>query len=83
VPSWGSAQWQLYDLAKDPGEICDLAAAHPDVLRALLDLWKRYAGETGVLPYPTSAFELDPSLFEAPILARLAQAAHRAHHEVP
>jgi arylsulfatase len=78
VPSWGKAEWQLYDLATDPGETRDLAAAHPDVLRALLDLWTRYTDETGVLPYPTSAFELDPSLFEAPILARLAQAAHRA-----
>ena len=83
VPSWGSAPWQLYDLAKDPGETNDLAAVHPDVLQALLDLWKRYTDETGVLPYPTSAFELDPSLFEAPILARLAQAAHRARTETP
>ena len=76
VPSWGSAAWQLYDLATDPGEILDLAAAHPDVLRGLLDLWQRYTNETGVLAYPASAFELDPSLFEAPMLARL-----RAHTE--
>jgi arylsulfatase len=77
-PSWSTASWQLYDLAKDPGETSDLAAAKPDVLAALLDLWKRYTDETGVLPYATSAFELDPSLFEAPILARLAEAAQRA-----
>lgn len=77
-PSWSSANWQLYDLAKDPGETNDLAAAYPDVLAALLDLWTQYTDETGVLPYATSAFELDPSLFEAPILARLAEAAQRA-----
>ena len=62
--------------ATDPGEIVDLAAAHPDVLRGLLDLWRQYTDETGVLPYPASAFELDPALFEAPMLARL-----RAHTE--
>jgi len=78
VPSWGKAHWQLYDLSLDPGEITDLAAAHPDILAALLDLWKRYTDETGVLPYAASAYELDPSLFEGPILERLAEAAARA-----
>lgn len=77
VPSWGAAPWQLYDLARDPGETNDLAARHPDVLAALLDLWRRYADETGVLPYPASAYEIDPGLFEAPMLARLREAAQR------
>jgi arylsulfatase len=81
VPSWGSAQWQLYDLAKDPGETSDLAAAYPDVLRELLDLWKRYTDETGVLPYPASAFEIDPALLEAPMLARLAHAMRQVRVE--
>jgi arylsulfatase len=73
-PSWGSAAWQLYDLALDPGETMDLAAAQPDVLAGLLDLWRLYSDETGVLPYPASAFELDPALFGAPMLARLREA---------
>jgi arylsulfatase A-like enzyme len=78
VPSWGVAQWQLYDLSKDPGEINDLAAAHPDVLRGLLGLWQHYSTETGVLPYPASAYEIDAALFEAPMLARLQEMADRA-----
>jgi arylsulfatase len=77
-PSWGKAQWQLYDLATDPGEINDLAEAQPEILARLLDVWSNYTKETGVLPYATSAFELDPSLFEAPILARLQEAANAA-----
>jgi arylsulfatase A-like enzyme len=81
VPTWSTASWQLYDLASDPGEITDLAAQYPDVLRMLLDLWKRYTDETGVLPYPASAFELDPALFGAPVLARLQEAAARARGE--
>jgi arylsulfatase len=75
VPSWSKAQWQLYNLATDPGEITDLAETQPEILARLLDLWSNYTKETGVLPYATSAFELDPALFEAPILARLQQAA--------
>lgn len=30
--------WALYDLGKDPGESKDLAAAHPDVLKRLVNL---------------------------------------------
>jgi len=78
VPSWGKAAWQLYDLSRDPGEMTDLAAARPDVLAALLELWKIYCDETGVLPYAASAYELDPALFEGPIIARLAEAARLA-----
>jgi arylsulfatase len=75
VPSWGTAAWQLYNLSVDPGEINDLAAAQPAILAGLLELWANYIRETGVLPYATSAFELDPALFEAPMLARLRAVA--------
>ena len=33
-----NAPWELYDLAKDPSESKDLAAAHPDVLAGLVTL---------------------------------------------
>ena len=32
-------QWQLYDLAADPGETNDLAAENPDVVRRLVEQW--------------------------------------------
>ncbi|KAK2589582.1 hypothetical protein QQS21_012742 [Conoideocrella luteorostrata] len=46
----GTDKWQLYNLAKDPGEIYDLAEREPDRLRALIKLWDEYVLETGVIP---------------------------------
>lgn len=46
----GPERWQLYNLAKDPGEIDDLAEAEPERLKQLLKLWDLYVLETGVIP---------------------------------
>lgn len=46
----GPERWQLYNLADDPGEVHDLADAHPERLRQLLKLWDQYVIETGVIP---------------------------------
>ena len=54
---YGPGDWQLYDLAADPGEIDDLAASHPDKLVELLRLWDRYVEDTGVVLDPLSFFE--------------------------
>jgi arylsulfatase A-like enzyme len=43
-------RWELYHVAEDPSESRDLAAAEPERLRALQDLWWREAGRYGVLP---------------------------------
>ena len=56
---YGPGAWQLYDLSADPGEIHDLAAAHPDKLAELLALWDRYVEETGVILDPVSVFDVD------------------------
>lgn len=42
-------QWQLYNLADDPGETDDLAEREPARLRDLIAAWERYARETGVV----------------------------------
>jgi arylsulfatase len=42
--------WELYDLSRDFNEVDDLAAAHPEKLRALIDLWWREAEAHQVLP---------------------------------
>ncbi len=56
---YGPRAWQLYNLATDPGEIEDLAAAEPDKLAELLALWDRYVEENGVLLEPVSVFDAD------------------------
>ena len=43
-------RWELYHVAEDPSESRDLAAARPDTLRALQDLWWQEAGRYAVLP---------------------------------
>lgn len=48
----GTEKWQLYDLARDPGETHDLAnePAYQDMLKELLACWDQYVLETGVVP---------------------------------
>ncbi|KAI0152673.1 alkaline-phosphatase-like protein [Xylariaceae sp. FL1272] len=46
----GPEKWQLYNLAKDPGEIHDLAEEEPEKLKELIKLWDIYVLETGVIP---------------------------------
>lgn len=48
----GPETWQLYDLARDPGEVHDLAASQPDKLAELLAGWAQYVRENGVIDFP-------------------------------
>ncbi len=48
-PHFGTDNWQLFDLASDPGEARDMAAAHPDVVARMKTLWEAYAAENGVI----------------------------------
>ena len=45
----GSGDWQLYNLAEDPGEQVDLSTQHPDIRTRLIAAWERYADEVGVI----------------------------------
>ena len=56
---YGPGAWQLYDLSRDPGELDDQAAARPEKLAELLELWDRYVEENGVILEPTSVFDID------------------------
>lgn len=50
---FGSGDWQLYDLTKDPGELNDLSTLHPKLRAEMIEIWDRYSRETGVvLPSP-------------------------------
>jgi len=48
-PPDGPGRWQLYNLATDPGETDDLAAAEPGRLAGLVRDWDEYVEQTGVL----------------------------------
>jgi arylsulfatase len=51
-------EWALYHLDEDFSECHDLAAEHPDHLRALIDTWWVEAGQYGVLPLDDRMVEL-------------------------
>jgi arylsulfatase len=44
--------WELYDLAADPTELHDLAAARPEEVVRLAGLWQAWAARAGVRPWP-------------------------------
>lgn len=49
-PAFGDANWELYDLASDPGEQHDLAAAQPRKLMEMRRLFDREAKANNVFP---------------------------------
>jgi len=46
---YGTGEWQLFNVVKDPGEANDLSTALPDKLEILKAAWDRYAKEVGVV----------------------------------
>lgn len=48
-PPAGDGQWRLHDLSVDPGETTDLAAANPDLFKAMLADYDAYAQRVGVV----------------------------------
>ena len=50
----GSGEWELHDLAEDPGELHDLSGEQPDVMAELLDYWEQYEQEMMIV-YPDRA----------------------------
>jgi arylsulfatase A-like enzyme len=59
----GKGDWELFDLAADPSERKDLAAQHPDKVKAMVALWDDYAKRNNVVLPSRSVFEtLDDQL---------------------
>ena len=48
-PPAGTGEWQLYDLASDPGETTDLADDRPDIRDRLASHWDVYVKENNVV----------------------------------
>jgi arylsulfatase A-like enzyme len=61
---YGNEDWQLYDLARDPGEIHDLASKHTERVESLASAWDAYAESNGVVQ-PNS-----PTAYAKPIVGR-------------
>jgi arylsulfatase len=53
----GKGDWELFNLATDPGERKDVASEHPDKLRALTALWDGYVRANNVILPSRSVFE--------------------------
>jgi arylsulfatase A-like enzyme len=51
-PPLGDNSWRLYDIARDPGETTNLAAAMPDLVQTMLADYEAYADRVGVLDLP-------------------------------
>jgi arylsulfatase len=45
----GKGEWELFDLAADPAERHDLAAKHPEKLKAMIALWDDYVKRNNVV----------------------------------
>ena len=53
----GKGDWELFDLAADPGELKDLAAEHPDKLKEMVALWDDFARRNNVVLPNRTIFE--------------------------
>jgi len=54
---FGKGEWELFNLATDPAEREDLAAARPDKVRQMVALWDRYVRTNNVILPSRSIFE--------------------------
>ena len=45
----GTGEWELFNLATDPGETTDLSKQEPGKTKALLALWEEYVAQNGVI----------------------------------
>ncbi len=54
---FGTWDWQLFDLSKDPGEQYDLSQEFPQRRQALIALWDEYVKRNGVILPERSPFE--------------------------
>jgi len=54
---FGTGDWQLYNLAEDPGEQYDLSEKRPGKKEELITLWEEYEKTNGVIMGNRSPFE--------------------------
>jgi len=49
APPFGERKWQLFNMKNDPGEAVDVSSNHPDKLQTLINAYKNYAEQNGVV----------------------------------
>jgi arylsulfatase A-like enzyme len=49
IAPFGPDNWQLFNLASDPGETTDLSVDMPDLRNDMIEIWNSYSQETGVV----------------------------------
>jgi arylsulfatase len=54
---WGKADWELFNIAQDPGETRDLAAAEPERVKRMTTLWDDYVRTNNVIMPSRSMYE--------------------------
>jgi len=54
---YGKSDWELFDLASDPGELHDLAAERPDKAQAMVALWDDYVRTVNLVLPDRSPYE--------------------------
>lgn len=64
MEAYGTGDWQLYDLATDPGEIHDLATKYSDRVDFLAKAWGAYAETNSVIRPDT------PTAYAKPVIGR-------------
>jgi arylsulfatase A-like enzyme len=57
IEPFGKGDWELFDLAADPGELKDLAADRPDKLPEMIALWDDYVRKDNVVLPNRSPYE--------------------------
>jgi arylsulfatase A-like enzyme len=55
---FGTSDWQLYDLENDPGELNDLSKQRAGLRDEMVEIWEKYAQETGVILPSPSPFDV-------------------------
>jgi arylsulfatase len=67
----GKGDWELFNLAADPAERKDIAAEHPEKVKALLAIWDSYVKENNVIlpsrgPFETMESQVPPRVPDDP-----------------
>ncbi|MEM9085047.1 MAG: sulfatase-like hydrolase/transferase [Pseudomonadota bacterium] len=70
----GIGDWQLFDLATDPGETRNVAPQNPEILKRLVSRYENYASENGVIP-PVPGMQMSArQIFSGPCDEKCEQA---------